>query len=265
MAQPARPRAAARRRLPVVAVLGALAAASAAPANAQAMFDGPAYAFPVPDYVSGLIGASALQTTAGLDGGSATRRAAGRRGRRAAPRRPRRPTAAQRRTLRFRPVPSVTAKIHDLVVERTGADRATVVPEFERVTADWRRVMARKVGWRPRDLGDVAAFAFVQGYGIVHGVATFDKRGLARIRAAVGDNLAADARVRRLSDARKQEAAESLELRTIFFAADVATLEERGDDAGAAAQRSELRGWLRAVYGVDVAKVRVTRRGLVRR
>lgn len=254
-------------RLRALVVAGTVTAALAAtPSAAQAIFDGDAYAFPVPDYVSGLIGANALQHTYdATTGGSGGSRSGSRRRAAPKPKPPKPPTAAQRATLRFTPTPRVTEKIHDAVAARAGVERETIVPVFVRVTTEWRRVMSRTVGWRPRDLGDTAAFTFLQTIARYRGNGNFNKSGLALIRRAVRDNLAAQPAVRRLSDARKQEAAESLELRMIFFAADLDALAQHGDSAGVTRVRGELRDWSRAIFGVDVAQVKVTRRGLVKR
>lgn len=236
----------------------ALAAAAVAspPAGAQIMLDGPAYAFPVPDYVGGLIGVNTLNP-----GLTSTKKA---KKQRAKPKRVKPPTRRQLAALRFKPRASVTQGVYERVFDEVGdgVDTAQLTAELDAAKASFRSVMKR-LHWRATDVGDMAAFSFAQGYITWHENGVVPRRGLKRLRRDVRANLARQRPVRRLSDARRQEIAEILELRVIFF------LDQR-DDALRAGQstavaRAEMREWTKSIFGVDVNKVRLTRRGLVAR
>ena len=77
--------------------------------------------------------------------------------------------------------------------------------------------------------------------------------------------MALDRRMRRLSDARAQEAAEMLELRTILRVSDLNVGRLQGDAAREQRARAALRAWIRQSFGLDLARVRLSRRGFVKR
>ncbi|MFA4929630.1 MAG: DUF6683 family protein [Patulibacter sp.] len=232
--------------------------------RASAMFDGPAYAFPVPDYVSGLIGQSALSNAYGASDSSSgsSKKGSSKRKPKAKPK-PRKPTAAQRRALRFTETPAVTQRINQLVIERTGADPAVLLPVLDKVRADWRQVLTKNVKWSPRDLGDATAFTFIQLNNQYRGQGQLDERAVASIRTLVRDDLARKASVRRLSAARKQEAVEVLQLRTIFLATTRDLRQQAGDAAGVRAAKEDIRSFTRETFGIDLQKVKVGKKGLV--
>lgn len=253
-------------RVALVALLATLLVALAAPHRANAMFDGPAYAFPVPDYVSGLIGTSALTNAYGASGGTSSK-GKGRKSRSKPkpPPKPKRATAAQRRTLRFSRTPAVTDAIYGVVVRRTNADPAVVVPQFVNVVNEWRRVMRTAAKWVPTDLGDSFTFAFLQHFRLYHGQSSFNAKGAELIRKEVRNSLALQKPVRRLTTARKQEAAEMVELRTIFLMSALETAQQQRDASAIAAARKDVREFAEETYGFDIAKVRVTSKGLQKR
>jgi hypothetical protein len=180
---------------------------------------------------------------------------------------PKRPTADQRAALRFKPVPEVTQGIYQKVADETGWALPYVASQFDPAKATLRKGLVDGAGWRAEDLGDVAAFGLVQAYIRVNRAEEADlpERGLEWMRRAVRDDLALQRPVRRLSDARQQEIAESLEIRVIFLISDVAKAQLAGDSALEAAARDAMRRWAKDTYGVDLAKLRLTRRGLVKR
>lgn len=178
---------------------------------------------------------------------------------------PKRPTARQRATLRFRPTAAVTQRLYQDVVDESGQDAAVVAAQLDAAKAEYRRVLVRVAGWRVNDLADAAAFALVQAYVKVHDVSELPGRGLRLLRRAVADDLAGQRSVRRLNDARQQAIAERLELRAIFLISNIVGAQMTQDAAAEARARSAFRAWARAVYGIDVARVRLTRNGFVRR
>jgi hypothetical protein len=238
-----------------VAALAAAAVISP-PAGAQTMLDGAAYAFPVPDYVGGLVGVNSLDP--GLTNGKKAKK------KRAKHKRMEPPTRRQLAALRFKPSASVTQGVYQRVLDEAGegVDPALVTAQLDAAKASFRAVMKR-LHWRVTDVGDMAAFSFVQGYITWHEDGVVPRRGMKVLRRDVRANLARRREVRRLSDARRQEIAEMLELRVIFF------LDQRDDALRAgestAVARAEMREWTESIFGVDVNHVRLTKRGLVKR
>lgn len=249
-------------------VVGVLAGLLAAPAGAQLPTPQPGLS--VPDY-GAMITQNTLLGQALGQPGPATRadRRAQRPARRGTPSRrraARRPTARQRATLRFAADPAVSAAVDRDFVERFGVPG--VDPEL--VLADLtalRRTAEddlRRIGWSTADFGDVAAYGLVVAYGVLTGD-PIPAAGAARVRAAVRDALAAQRSVRRLSDARQQELAETLLLRVAYSVGWINDRVARGDEAGADEVRDSLRRFARDVYGLDPLAVRLTRRGFVAR
>lgn len=259
-----RPRVRAARR--ALLATSVLAATLVPVSSAGAYYDGPAYAFPVPDYVSGLIGQNALSNAYAASGSSS--RGTRSRTTRAKPKpkpTPKRATARQLRTLRFVPRPEVTARIHELLVARTGRPAAEIVPLLDGVKADWERVLTKTVRWSARDLGDASAFTFLQLNRLYRGQSRLKASVVAALRTQVRTDLALSAGVRRLPDADKQQAAEMLQLRTVFLASSLEDSRQRGDAAATRTAREDVRRFTREIYGVDLAKVKLTSTGLARR
>jgi hypothetical protein len=180
---------------------------------------------------------------------------------------PKRPTSDQRAALRFKPAPEITQAIYQNVADETGWPLDHVASQFDPAKATLRTALVDGAGWRADDLGDVTAFGLVQAYIRVNRAEDADLpgRGLEWVRRAVRDDLALQRPVRRLSDARQQEIAESLEIRVIFLISDVATAQLTGDAAAEDDARAAFRAWAKGTYGVDLAKLKLTRRGLVKR
>lgn len=224
-------------------------------ARAQAPFDGSAYAFPVPDYVSTIVATNTLgQPSSGTGTKSKKKKH---------PKRVQHATRQQLRALRYAPTSSVTESVYQRVVAQAGpgVDPATLHAQLDAAKAQFRAVLA-KLGWSSNDLGDMAAFVFLQGYVTWRENGVVPEQALAPLRRQVRDDLALSRSVRRLSNARKQEIAEILELRTIFFLDSRNDAAAAGDSAGVAIARSQMREWIESVYGVDVNDVRLTRQGV---
>jgi hypothetical protein len=239
-------------------IAGAMLAGAPA-AQGQSPLDGAAYAFPVPDYVSTLVGTNTLDPAFTNKRGSRGHK----------PKRPARvkhATRAQLATLAYKPSAAVTDGVDALVLDQAGpeVDPTVLRAQLDAARTQFRDVLHR-VGWHADDLGDMAAFAFLQAYVTWHSNGTVPEKGLPRLRAAVRDNLARQAPVRRLSDARQQQIAEILELRMILFLDQRNDAQVAGDSASVAIARGDVRDWARSVFGVDLNDVRLTARGLVPR
>ena len=182
--------------------------------------------------------------------------------------RPRRPTARQLAALRFKRSKAITQQNHEAVMERLepGYDPATVVAEFNRLTAlvhagmrDW------KVRWSPGNIADVSAYLLLNGYGAFHARTSAPDTPILAVQSAARRSMALSRQIRGLSAARKQTAAEMLELRTILRISDLNVARQAGDAPREQAAKAALRSWIKDVFGVDLERARLTRAGLVKR
>jgi hypothetical protein len=155
----------------------ALAAAAVTPAaaGAQTMLDGAAYAFPVPDYVGGLVGINSLNPgLTNRKGDKGEKKKARAKRKRVKP-----PTRRQLATLRFKPRASVTDSVYRRVIEEVGpgVDPVQLTAELDAAKTSFRSVLKR-LHWRPTNLGDIAAFSFAQGYITWHAYGVVPRRGM---------------------------------------------------------------------------------------
>jgi hypothetical protein len=177
-------------------------------------------------------------------------------------------TPRQLAALRFTRTQAVTDASHAAIVALLdpSLDRATVIADLVRLQGLWDKQMR---GLEPRldpdDLGDVAAYALVLSYAAYHERTKLPTRGVKAVRRDARDDLARNRKVRTSSDARKQEAAEMLSLRTLIRVSDLNWGRQTGDAAREAAALDTLRVWIRDGFGVDLERTRFTRRGLVAR
>ena len=182
--------------------------------------------------------------------------------------RARRPTARQLAALRFERSDAVTQRNYQAVMDllEPGFDPAVVVAEFDRVLKGFDDSMrAADVPVRPDNIADVAAWTLLSAYAAYHDRRSFGDPGVRAVRDAARRSLALDRRLRRLSDAEKQELAEMLELRTILRISDLYWGRQDGDDAREQAAMDELNAWIDKLFGLELERVRFTRKGLVER
>lgn len=243
------------------AIAATLAALAFAPIPASAQTTGE---IPYVDAVDAWAdGQSLRRTLPGSGAGAFKKPARPRHGKR-----PRTPTARQLAALRFKRTKTVTQQNHQAVMQRLepGYDPATVVAEFDRLTAlahagmrDW------KGRWSPGNIADVAAYMLLNGYGAFHARTSAPDTPILAVQSAARRSMALSRQIRGLSAARKQTAADMLELRTILRISDLNVARQTGDAPREQAARAALRSWIRDVFGVDLERVRLTRAGLVRR
>lgn len=173
------------------------------------------------------------------------------------------PTARQRATLRFGQDQAVTAKVDQVFLEKFAAPG--VAPEVVQADlAQLREVAAsdiKALGWRPTDLGDIASYCLVVGWAVVNERTKINRKGAAAVRRAVVDELALTKAVRRLSDARQQELAELLLLRTGYYVGWRNDRLAKGDLVQANVMSEQLRTYVTRVYGVDPGRVKLGSRG----
>lgn len=238
-----------------VLVGAGLSVAAAVPAAHAQSFDGPAYAFPVPDYSSQLIADAALEAAKG-GGGDA--------GKRKRTERAKRPTARQRATLRFRPSEQVTRDFDRRLLDAFELGDPTLLQSL--LDAGRREfaglLTAGPEPWDPHNVGDVTAGVLVLGYQAVNGTTSVPLRGRRALRRVVHDALASSPRIRRQTDAQQQTYAEELLQMAMLHRTGIQVALQAGDTATAAERRDAMRAWVVDILGLDVAEIRLTKRGL---
>ena len=249
---------------------------SAAPAGAQ--WDPSATADLGAGYGNLALSQSVLSNTreGGSGGGSAQRKKA---------RKPKKPTVRQLRALRFAPDPAVAAannaRLAEVLLaacppERTGcpANHAQIIAE-RLPTGEFLHTFGTNVkkllGGSPRNVAD-AASGFVLLTWVIQraeqggrsSLTPAELAGARRFLRGTRDTLARSRKLRRLPDPEQQRLAETLgnvaqhgiNLRATFLAL--------GDPATAADVSGYLRDRAEDWMGIDVADLRLTRRGFVR-
>ena len=174
------------------------------------------------------------------------------------------PTKAQLAKLRFTRDPDVTEANNQAVIANLGPghDPATVVADIERnrtLAHDGLRLF--KGRWSPNDLADIASFVLLSGYAAYHDKSELSTQGCLAVRRAARNGLANRKRVRGTSNADKQTAAEMSEIRLIYSLAALNAARMAGDTDAAEEARWEIRTWVRDVYGLDLERARLTKRG----
>jgi hypothetical protein len=181
---------------------------------------------------------------------------------------PRRPTRRQLATLRFTRTQAVTDASYAAVLELLDprVDPAAMTAEFDRLRALWDTEMGKLTPrLAPDDLADVATYALTLSYAAYYERRKVPDAGLAAVRRSARADLALNVKVRRSSDARKQEAAEMLALRTILRVSDLNWGRQDQDAEREQTAADELRDWVKAAFGLDLDRVKFTRKGLVAR
>ena len=182
--------------------------------------------------------------------------------------RAKKPTARQLAALRFKRTDAVKRSSYEAVMAllEPGYDPAALTAAFDRVTALAHKSMRGLEGrWSSNNIADVAAFIQLSAYAAYTSRRSLPDAGVLAVQRTARTGMALDRRVRRLSDARAQEAAEMLELRTILRISDLNWGRIEHDAARRQAARAELRSWIKQTFAFDLARVKLTRRGFVTR
>jgi hypothetical protein len=178
------------------------------------------------------------------------------------------PTRAQVAKLRFRRDPAVTARNIEAVVAEMGPghDAGEVIADIERNRGRAHRHLRSLSGrWSANDLGDIAAYVLLSGYAAYNDRPKLPSRAVLAVKRSARNGLARSKRIRRTSNADKQTAAEMSEIRMMYSLAALSAARAAGDDGTAEETRWEIRTWVREVYGLDLERARLTRRGFVER
>jgi hypothetical protein len=182
--------------------------------------------------------------------------------------RPRQPTRRQLAALRFERTDAIRQQNYQAIMDRLepGYDPAAVVAEFDRLLAQQHGNMRKSdVRVSSSNIADVAAWTLLLSYAQYHERTTLSDRGVRAVRDAARRSFALDRQARRLADAEAQQVAEKLELRTYLRLGDLFFGRQNADAPREQAALDELSTWIQDVYGVDLERVRFTRKGLVER
>jgi hypothetical protein len=243
------------------ALLAAVAALGFAPVSASAQTVGD---IPYIDAVDAWAdGQSLRRTLPGSGDGAITQPSKPRRGNR-----PNGATARQLASLRFERSEEVTRQNDQAVMAllEPGYDPAAVVAEFDRLRAVVHDgIEGWKGRWSPSNIADVAAYMLLSSYSVYYAKPSVSERGSLAVRSVARNSMALNRQIRRLSDARKQTAADMLELRTIFRLSDINVARMEGDATSEQTAKAQLRAWIKDAFGIDLERVRLTRKGLVPR
>lgn len=176
-------------------------------------------------------------------------------------------TRRQLRRLRITRRASVTERNdRDVAAQMPSVDPAVVIADIERNRGLAHRALRTLRGsWSPNNLGDVAAFALLSAYASYHDRAALPGRSARAVRRAVRHALARTRALRKAAPTAKQTAAEMIEIRMVYAIAALQRARAAGDAADVSIAESEIRTWIRDVFGLDVEAVRLTARGFATR
>jgi hypothetical protein len=188
----------------------------------------------------------------------------------AKPVRNKRATAGQLRRLRYAPEASVSAKVHERLSARLALGENAEAIRAEIATGVLMRdfdAAVKSIGWRTNDLADEYATAYIQLWLAVNDRDRTSKRVDEAVRADIRTKLALDAKFRRMRDAEQQELGEWLGSWTVVLVRTMNIVEDGGDQALTDTLRSRIRDEVARdeVLGVDLTRIKLTRKGIERR
>lgn len=170
--------------------------------------------------------------------------------------------------LSFRRDPGITEQVRLSMAEALRRDNPAAAEEFLRTSRqfDVREAFAQE-GLSPGSLVDVATYTVGVYWAAAHG-ATTPPRGkpLRALRKQMAGALLKDApeRLRNVSDARKQQAADDMLLRAHMVSRMLQGFARRPDPKAQSALAEAARAHIRKTLGLDLAAFQLTDEGLVR-
>jgi hypothetical protein len=181
-----------------------------------------------------------------------------------------RPTRAQLRALRFRPSETVSAKVRQRMIEQLAhGEQADAIRAFIEADEPMRQFDANVTaqGWSKRDVGDMYSSAYITMWMVVNERTSLKGRIAEAVRKQLRARLALDRKVGRAKDAQQQEVAEWYGSWTASLAGSMTYVRTLNDPARVQEYREKVRTMLMApdLFAQDFTKIRLTRRGIVRR
>lgn len=115
--------------------------------------------------------------------------------------------------------------------------------------------------WDTDNVGDVAAGVLVLGYEEVNAKTSVPLGGKRALRRVLHDALASSRRIRHQSDAEQQTYAEELLQMGMLHSGGIHLAQNAGDAAATDGRREGMRSWIKDTLGLDVAEIKLTKRG----
>jgi len=183
---------------------------------------------------------------------------------------PKQPTNAQLRALRFTPSDVVSATVRQRMIEQLAHGEQAEQIRAMIASGELMRQFhsnLRAHGRSTRDVADAYAESYTTLWMIVNGRATLKGSTAKAVHKELRRQLALDPRVRRASDATQQETAEWFGSWTAALAGSMNYVRTLGDPARVKEYREKVRTTLMApdLFDTDLAKIRLTSRGIERR
>lgn len=244
------------------------------PAHSQ-MYDGSAYAFPVPDYVGPMLSSSILNSSVEAAQGNKKRgKTTPKSSSKKTTTRPTanpssaKATAAQLAKLNYTPSAATTRKVNEQFAKQFLGSDAKKREQFLKILnsgqlqQDYRKMISQ-VGLSHRNLADATTAYLVTSWQIVHQQKEGNRKGILAERDKMQNMLARNAKIQSLSNAQKQEIAEQMQLMTMTMVLAYRNNEHIGDEKNARLVRQSLISELKK-NGVDLHKIKMTDRGFVK-
>lgn len=182
---------------------------------------------------------------------------------------PKEPTKAQYRALRFKPSEAVSAAVRGRMIDQLAhgeqADQIRALIDSGDLMRQFNASMGT-IGWSARDYADMYANAYIQLWLAANGESRTSSATDKAVRAQLRRQFALDAKVRRASDAVQQENAEYLGSWVVVLIGSINHVRAQGDAAAVEALRENLRERVDSadLLDVDLTEVELTRRGIER-
>jgi hypothetical protein len=244
------------------------------PSPARAQFDGPAYAFPVPDYVTPMVTNSILS--------SSTRAAQRRRAKRSksssrARPQPKKAVAGKKSNpapapvkLTYTPSASVTEQANDdfarFLAENTSLKREEARSKLqEGAFRNQFSQLTAPCNLSRNNIADVLTAYMVVSWKILHDQPNasqpLERTGTQAVQASVRKQMAADGKLSALNDTQKQLFAELLSNLTVLYVTSNADFRQKNDQGALRRFREEVRTASQKRVGADLSKIRFTSAG----
>jgi hypothetical protein len=185
------------------------------------------------------------------------------------PAKPKQPTRAQLRALRYRPSEAVSARVRERMIEQLAHGEQAEQIRAQIASGDLMRqfnasIRAQKPGWSTRDVGDMYTMAYIQLWFLANDKHRISTKVDKAVRKELRRQLALDPRFGRAKDATQQETAEWLGSWTVVLVGSFNHLQTLGDPDAAEDFRDRAGDLITEpdLLGVDLEQIRLTRRGI---
>ena len=227
------------------------------------MYDGSAYAFPVPDYVGPMLSSSIMQSSINATKSGKSKKTT----RKTSATTQKTATASQRAKLAFTPSADVTRKVHESFARQLAPNDSKKRGQFLKILNSGQlqreyNKLVRQVGLTNNNVADAATAYLVANWQIVHKQNDGNRTATQAQRRKMENALALNSKIQAMSNAKKQEFAQSLQLLTILAIAAYQENQRTGNTKNQQQLRQNIIQANRKI-GVDLQKLKLTNQGLV--